>query len=104
MKMDINKLTQTMGKITEQMQEIQNKVRVESSVGGGMVKVSADGGGNIISITLEPELIKGAETDIEMLQDLIVAAVNQAKDLAKTEAQNEMQKMVGFPLDGLLPH
>jgi DNA-binding YbaB/EbfC family protein len=104
MKLDINKLTQTMGKITEQMEEIQNKVRVESSAGGGMVKVTADGGGNIISITIDPELIRGAETDLEMLEDLIVAAVNEAKKLAKIEAQKEMQKLTGFPLNGLLPH
>ncbi len=104
MKLDINKLTQTMGKVTQQVEEIQNKVRVESSAGGGMVKVFADGNGNILSVKIESELITNNETDLAMLEDLIVAAVNEAKNLAKTEVQKEMQKMVGFPLDGLLPH
>lgn len=69
MKLDINKLTQTMGKITEEMQAIQNKIQVEATALGGTVKVVADGNGTVKSISIDPELVKAEHTDIEMLQD-----------------------------------
>jgi hypothetical protein len=103
MKFDVNKLSQELTRIQEEFAQALQKVRVEASAGGGMVKVAADGQGNIISVKIEPELLKQGEIDIEMLQDLIVAAVNEAKSLAKAEAQKEIQKIVGFPIPGMFP-
>jgi DNA-binding YbaB/EbfC family protein len=102
MKFDVTKLSQEMGRIQEEFAQAMQKIRVEGSAGGGMVKVVADGQGNILSVKIEPELLKG-EVDIELLQDLIVAAVNETKNNAKAEAKKEMQKIIGFPTSGFLP-
>lgn len=104
MKLDVNKFSQDMTRIQEEFAQGLLKIHVEASAGGGMVKVVSDGHGNIISIKIEPDLIQDTDTDIEMLQDLIIAAVNEAKNLAKTEAQKEIQKIIGFPLSGFLPN
>jgi len=103
MKFDITKLSQEMSRIQEEFAQALQKIQVEGTSGGGMVKVTANGQGNIISVKIEPELLKG-EVDIEMLQDLFVAAVNESKNNAKVEAQKEMQKIVGFPMSGFLPN
>jgi DNA-binding YbaB/EbfC family protein len=103
MKFDPTKLSIELSRIQKEFGEALEKIRIEASAGGGMVKVIADGHGNVISIKIEPELIKENDTDIDMLQDLIVAAVNEAKKLAKTEAQKEMQKIVGLPIPGIFP-
>ena len=66
------KLQQEMGKI----QEESKKKTVEASAGGGMVTVTANGAMEIISIKIERDVVN--PDDIEMLQDLIVAAVNEA--------------------------
>lgn len=101
MKFDLSKLSREMSRIQDEFKQIQNKIRIESSSGGGMVKAVADGHGNIVSIKIEPELLKD-DIDIRMLEDLIIAAVNEAKNAARTEAQKEMQKIIGIPLDGFL--
>jgi len=103
MKFDVTKLSSELARIQTEFAKALEKIRVEASAGGGMVKVIADGQGNVISITIEPELLKEKELDIEMLQDLIVAAVNEAKNLAKEESQKEMKKIVGFPIPGMFP-
>jgi DNA-binding YbaB/EbfC family protein len=103
MKFDPSKLSQELTRIQEEFAQALQKIRVESTSGGGMVKITADGQGNVITVKIEPELLQG-EVDIDMLQDLIVAAVNEAKNLAKTEAQKEMQKIVGLPIPGIFPN
>lgn len=102
MKFDPSKLSQELTRIQEEFSQALQKICVEATSGGGMVKVTADGQGNVITVKIEPELLKG-EADIDMLQDLIVAAVNEAKNLAKSEAQKEMQKIVGLPIPGMFP-
>jgi DNA-binding YbaB/EbfC family protein len=103
MKFDPSKLSQELTRIQEEFAQALQKIRVESTSGGGMIKVTADGQGNVITVKIEPELLQG-EVDIDMLQDLIVAAVNEAKNLVKTEAQKEMQKIVGLPIPGMFPN
>ncbi|QDT34608.1 YbaB/EbfC family nucleoid-associated protein [Thalassoglobus polymorphus] len=68
-------------------------VRVEGSSGGGMVKVDASGDHRILSITIEETLL--VSNDKEMLEDLILAATNQALDLAKKAAASEMTELAG---------
>jgi hypothetical protein len=76
---NMKNIMKQMGKMKEQMERLQNETgekTVEASSGGGMVTVIAKAKGEIISIVVEPEII--SETDIEMLQDLVTAAVNEA--------------------------
>jgi len=66
---------------------------IEASVGGGMVKAVANGKPEIVSITIEKEVVD--PEDIEMLQDLIVAAVNEALGRSKEMVEGEMAKLTG---------
>lgn len=70
----------------EEMQAKMAEMEIEGSAGGGMVKVVANGKNEIISITIDPEVVD--KDDVEMLQDLIVAAVNQTREKSQ-EMQNE---------------
>lgn len=87
-------------------QEIQNKVadimaaaRGDATSGGGMVKAVADGNGTVLELRIEKEVIDPEEC--QMLEDLVIAAVNEAKRKAKQAAQAEVQKVIGIPLPGL---
>lgn len=76
---NMKNIMKQMGKMKEQMERLQNEAgekTVEASSGGGMVTVTAKAKGEVVSIAIEPEIIN--ETDIEMLQDLVTAAVNEA--------------------------
>ena len=66
---------------------------VESSAGGGMVTVVASGAGEIISIKIEKDVVN--PEDVEMLQDLVMAAANSAIEKSKELAQGEMAKITG---------
>jgi len=88
---------QQMMKQAQQMQERLQKqmaeLRVEGNAGGGMVTVVVNGGKQLLSIKLDPEVV--SKDDVEMLQDLIVAAVNDAQ----RKADDELKKQMG----GMLP-
>jgi nucleoid-associated protein EbfC len=88
---------QQMMKQAQQMQERLQKemaaLSVEASAGGGMVTDTLNGAKQLLSIKIDPEVV--SKDDIEMLQDLIVAAVNDAH----RKADEEMQKKMG----GMLP-
>jgi hypothetical protein len=66
---------------------------VEGDAGGGMIKVYADGLGRILRVEIEPEIVNIDEQ--EMLQDLIVAAVNQALDVSKEKASELTRRLTG---------
>lgn len=75
-------------------------LRVEGAAGGGMVTVVADGQQRLLSCRIEPQLV--ADGDRELLEELIVAAVNQAMDRSREAAAGEMASMVeGLDLPGL---
>ncbi len=92
-----------MGKIMKQARQLQEKMgklqdelakqTVEASTGGGMVKVVANGKREIQSIEISPEVAD--PNDIEMLQDLTLAAVNEALRKAEELASAEMSKIAG---------
>lgn len=83
------KMQQEMGKI----QEESRKKIVEASAGGGMVTVTANGAMEIITIKIDREVVN--PDDIEMLQDLIVAATNEALRQAQKMVGDEMGKITG---------
>ncbi len=86
-------------KIAALQEELAEKV-VTGSSGGDMVKVEANGAQEILSITIEKELLDPA--DPEMLQDLIVAAVNDALKKSRELMAQEMSKLTGgLPIPGL---
>jgi len=83
-------------KLQEEMakaQEEAKKKTVEATAGGGMVTVVASGAGEIISIKIEKDVVN--PDDIEMLQDLILAAANEALRRAQEMVSGEMSKLTG---------
>ena len=92
-----------MANMMKQAQQLQSKMlklqeelaekTVESSSGGGMVKVVANGRQQIVSIQIEKEVVD--EDDVEMLQDLVMAAVNDALAKAQEMVSSEMGKLTG---------
>jgi hypothetical protein len=75
------------------MQEEAKKKTVEATAGGGMVAVVASGAGEIISIKIEKEVVN--PDDVDMLQDLIMAAANEALRRAQEMVNSEMSKLTG---------
>ncbi|GAB4486040.1 MAG: YbaB/EbfC family nucleoid-associated protein [Thermodesulfovibrionales bacterium] len=83
-------------KLQEEMmraQEEAKKKTVEASAGGGMVTVVANGGGEIVSIRIEKDVVN--PEDVEMLQDLIIAASNEALRRAQEMVSESMSKITG---------
>ena len=83
---------QMQGKLQQMQEELQHRV-VNGSAGGGLVSVEADGRGQIKKIKIDPSL--AGKPDVEMLEDLIVVAVNDAQKKATDLAQEEMGKLTG---------
>ncbi|NIO17621.1 MAG: YbaB/EbfC family nucleoid-associated protein [Deltaproteobacteria bacterium] len=80
------------GKITKLQEELEKKT-VEASAGGGMVTAVANGRGDIISVTIEREVVDPEE--VGMLEDLVTAAVNEAINRSREMVQEEMSKLTG---------
>lgn len=94
MKMD--KILKQAQKMQAQMMKIQEelaKEKVEGLAGGGMVKAVADGKGDLVSIQIDPEVIN--PDDAEMLEDLVVAAVNEALRASKELSNERMGALTG---------
>ena len=100
-----------MGNMVKQAQKLQAKMlkmqdelaerTVEASVGGGMIKVVANGRQQIVSLNIEKEVVN--PDDVEMLQDLILAAVNEALTKSQEMISSEMNKLTGgFSIPGLM--
>ncbi|MEW4489202.1 YbaB/EbfC family nucleoid-associated protein [Thalassoglobus sp. JC818] len=91
------------GQIQEQAEEMQARLRerrVEANAGGGMVRVEMSGDQKVTSIQIEQSLFDSG--DKEMLEDLVLSATNQALDLAKQAAAEEMSGMAsGLGIPGL---
>lgn len=87
----MQKMMQQAQKMQEQLQEQLAEIRVEASTGGGMVTVKMDGHKHVLSIAIDPEAVE----DVEMLQDMIRGAVNEASKRVDEEAQSKMGGMLG---------
>jgi len=75
----------------QKMQEEVAQIRVEASSGGGMVTVTMDGHKNVLTVKIDPEVAG----DVEMLQDLVVAACSEAVKKVDEETQKKMGGMLG---------
>lgn len=78
------------GRIAKLQAEMSERT-VEASAGGGMIKVSMNGKQELKSIIIDPQIV----SDIEMLQDLILSAVNEASRIAKADLDREMANLSG---------
>jgi hypothetical protein len=94
--MDMNKMLQQVQQMQEEMVKAQAELaneRVEASVGGGMVTVTASGSGEIVAVKISPEAID--PDDPETLEDLVLAGVNEALRNAQELAQSKLGGVTG---------
>ena len=93
---------QVQARMTQLQTELGNRA-VTCSSGGGMVNVTADGRGRVKKIVIDPAVVD--RDDVEMLEDLVLAAVAEAQAQAQKIYEDEMQKLAGgMPLPFNLPH
>jgi DNA-binding YbaB/EbfC family protein len=96
MGMDMEKLLQQVGQMQEQMQKAQDELAqetVEATAGGGMVTVTANGAGEIKQIKIDPKAID--PNDPELLEDMILAAVNEAIRSARSLMESKLGGLTG---------
>jgi hypothetical protein len=93
--MNLQQMMKQAQQMQERLQKEMNELRVEASAGGGMVTVVVNGAKQIQSISIDPEVV--SKDDVEMLQDLIVAAVNDAQRKADEALSHSMGGMMGGP-------
>ena len=94
--MNLNKLMKQAQKMQEQMAKTQAELEqktVEVSAGGGKVKVTANGAGDIVAIKIDKEVVD--PNDVEFLEEMVLNAVKQAIEQGKALAQSEMTKITG---------
>jgi len=90
---NIMKQAQMMQKRMAQLQQELEERRIEASAGGGMVTAVVSGKQQLIALTIDPRAVD--PDDVEMLQDLVVAAVSEALKESQKLAQEEMGKITG---------
>jgi DNA-binding YbaB/EbfC family protein len=91
--MNIKQLMKQAQQMQDQMQRQMASIRVEGTAGGGMVKAEMGGNKELLSITIDKEAVD--PDDVEMLQDLVKAAVNEAARKVDEEMQSSMGAMTG---------
>jgi len=101
---NMSKMLKQLQEAQSQMMQVQEQLAsqtVEGSAGGGMVKVVANGRHELQSIKIDPSVVDPA--DVEMLEDLITAALNDARTRADEMIKGEMGKLTGgFGIPGLM--
>jgi DNA-binding YbaB/EbfC family protein len=93
--MNIQQMMKQAQQMQERLQKQMAEMRVEATAGGGMVSVAVSGTKQLLSVKIDPEVV--SKDDVEMLQDLIVAAVNDAQ----RKVDDELQKQVGGLMGGM---
>ena|ERR1041385_7218282 len=91
--MNIQEMMQQAKQMQDRMQKQVAEMRVEASAGGGMVTVVMNGNKQLQSIAIDPEVV--SKDDVEMLQDLIVAAMNDATRKVDDQIQGQMSDLMG---------
>jgi len=102
MSMDFDKLAAEAMKMQEELQRLQEEAaqqQVTASAGGGTVKVTATGGGEIVKIEIDPKAID--PDDPELLADIVMAAVNQALRDGRALVESKMSSVLPGGLEGL---
>ncbi len=98
---DLMKQTQKIKAKMEELQEEMAQRTVEASAGGGMVKVVMNGRQEILRLEIDPEVVDPQE--VEMLEDLIIAAVNEGIRRSQQLWSEELKKLTGgLPIPGIL--
>jgi DNA-binding YbaB/EbfC family protein len=90
---DLFKQAQQMQKQMEEAQEQLNEMEFEASSGGGMVTAKVKGSKELVSVKIAPEAVD--PDDVEMLEDMVVAAVREAMEAADKASQEKMGKFTG---------
>ena len=90
---DMMKKAQEMQKKVQEMQVSLSNLEVEGTSGGGMVKIIMNCKNEVKKIDIDPSIIKNDEK--EVMEDLIIAALNDAKSKAEEKSQEEMKKLTG---------
>jgi DNA-binding YbaB/EbfC family protein len=91
--MNIQNMMKQAQQMQDRLQKQMQELRVEATAGGGMVTVVINGAKQIQSLKIDPEAV--SKEDVEMLQDLILAALNDAQRKAEDEIQKQMGGMMG---------
>ncbi len=98
--MNIQQMMKQAQQMQERLQQQMADLRVEGNAGGGMVTVVVNGAKQMLSLKIDPEVV--SKDDVEMLQDLILAAVNDAQRKADEEMSQKMGGMIpGLKIPGL---
>jgi hypothetical protein len=93
---NMNNMMKQMQKMQKKMEELQAEIDakvLEATAGGGAIKVIVNGKKEILNIEIDPSVVD--PEDVEMLQDLVLAAVNEALRKAEEYSANEMKKVTG---------
>jgi DNA-binding YbaB/EbfC family protein len=91
--MNIQNMMKQAQQMQERMQKQMEEMRIEATAGGGMVTVVINGTKQVLSLKIDPEAV--SKDDVEMLQDLILAALNDAHRKADEAMSKQMQGMMG---------
>ena len=91
--MNIQKMMQQAQQMQERLQRQMAEMRVDATAGGGMVTVTVSGNKQLVGLKIDPECV--SKDDVEMLQDLIVAAINDAHRKIDEALASQMQGMMG---------
>jgi len=91
--MNPKKMMQQVQQMQAQMQAQMEAIRVEGSAGGGMVKATMNGSKELLAVVIEKDVVD--PNDVEMLQDLVVAAVNEASRKVDEEMSKNLGAMTG---------
>jgi DNA-binding YbaB/EbfC family protein len=90
---NIQKMMQQAQQMQERLQKQMAELRVEGDAGGGMVSVTVTGHKQVVAIKIDPEVV--SKDDVEMLQDLILAAINDAHRKVDEALASQMQGLMG---------
>lgn len=91
--MNIKQMMKQAQQMQEQMQRTMSEISAEGTAGGGMVTAKMGGNKELLGLTIDPEAVD--PSDVEMLQDLVLAAVNEASRKVDEELQSKLGGMTG---------
>ena len=91
--MNIQQMMKQAQQMQEKMQKQMAEMKLEATAGGGMVTVTMNGAKQVLALKIDPEAV--SKEDVEMLQDLILAAINDAQRKADEAMQQSMGGMLG---------